>query len=65
LSKLYLNLRDLDKVVELYRKSPDVNQRLLDAFLEAGMRKNDADLICEGLEKFVEIKRKPHNRVLK
>jgi hypothetical protein len=32
-------MRELDKVVELYRKSPEVNKMLLNSFMEAGMRK--------------------------
>ena len=53
-------MREFDKVVELYRKSPSVNQRLADTFLETGLRMADSDLICEALDKFVEIDRKPH-----
>jgi hypothetical protein len=60
-------LRELDKVVELYKKSPGVNKMLATSYLEAGMRMGEtgSDIICEALEKFIEIDHKPHPRVLK
>jgi len=65
LAKLQLNIRELDKVVELYRKTPQVNKMILGSFMEAGLRKEDSDIVCEALEKFVEIGHEPHPRVLK
>ena len=69
LSKLYLNLRDLDKVVELFDKSQEAGlkpiRNLCQCFLEAGLRKQDTELIIHALTKFIEIKQEPHHRVLK
>ena len=49
LSKLYLNLRELDKVVELFDKSQEAGlkpvNKLLACFLEAGLRKQDTSII--------------------
>lgn len=67
LAKLNLNLRELDKAIELCRKSPTVTVRILEVLLECGLRKekDGSDIICEALEKYVEIKRKPNKFLLK
>ncbi len=58
---------ELDKVIELYKKSSNVkpNKMLLNTALEAGMRKQDADFIYEIIKKYVELKIEPHQRQLK
>ena len=64
LSKMYLEMRDLDKVVDLFDKSQAAKLRpirmLVESFLEAGLRKQDTALIIHALSKFVEIKQEPH-----
>ena len=64
-----MNLRDLDKVVELFDKSQEAGlkpiRNLCQCFLEAGLRKQDTELIIHALTKFIEIKQEPHHRVLK
>ena len=66
---MYLNLRDLDKVIDLYRQSQEKGfvptWRLVSNYLEAGMRKEDSAVIIDGLQKFVEIEMDPHHKVLK
>ena len=68
LTKLYLNLRDLDMVKSLYRKMKKQgltpNQMLLNNALEAGMRSDDADIIYDSLLDFIDIKRDPHRRLV-
>ena len=69
LSKLYLDMRELDKVVDLFDKSQAAGLRpirsLASSYLEAGLRKQDTEIIIHALSKFLEIKQEPHDRVLK
>ena len=68
LTKLYLNLRDLEKVIELYRKSIEAGHRptwrLLMNYLEASMRLTDSNLIINALEKFTELELTPKPQML-
>ena len=49
LMRLYMTQRDLDKVIDLYRKTEEANikpiYKIMSYFLEAGMRKEDSALI--------------------
>ena len=69
LAKLYLKLRDLDKVVELYNTCLESGYqpkyKLVSHYLEAGLRKEDSELIYDGLKKFHELGLVPHQYVLK
>ena len=69
LAKLHLNLRDLDKVVELFDKHDEAGlipiRSMAHSYLEAGLRKKDTEIILHALSKFIEIKQEPHERVLK
>ena len=69
LSKLHLQTRDLDKVIAMFDQSQEKGLqptwRLLSNFLEAGLRKNDPEIIIHALTKFVEQKLEPHPRALK
>ena len=62
-------MRDLDKVVDLFDKSQAAGLRpirdLVSSYLEAGLRKQDTEIIIHALSKFMEIKQEPHDRVLK
>ena len=53
----------------MYRKCNESNIKpnklLLNTVLEAGMRKQDSDLIYEVMSQFLEIKQEPHPRQLK
>ena len=69
LAKLYLNTRDLDQVIKLFQKSQEVGlkpvAKLAHCYLEAGIRKEDTELIMHGLHQFLKIGLEPHHRVLK
>ena len=69
LSAVYLKLRELDKVIELYDKSQEKGlkptYKLISQYLEAALRKEDSELIYKGLSKFADIGLTPHHRVLK
>lgn len=69
LMRLFLTTRDLDKVLEIYRKyEADFEKpiyKCMKVFLEVAMRKKDANLIQEALERFDEHGLVPHPRVLK
>ena len=62
-------MRDLDKVVELFDKSQEAGLKpirsIASSYLEAGLRKEDPEIIIHALTKFIEIKQEPHERVLK
>jgi len=69
LARLYLDLRDMEKVVELFDKSQEAGlkpvNKLLASYLEAGLRKQSTETIIHALTKFKEIGQVPHHRVLK
>lgn len=69
LAKLHLNLRDLDKVVEIFDKQDALGLKpirsLAHSYLEAGLRKENTEIIIHALTKFMEIKQEPHDRILK
>lgn len=58
---MYLNLADYQMVKSMYKKlkseSLTPNQMYLNSVLEAAMRTDDADVIYDALNDFVEIKR--------
>ena len=62
-------MRDLDKVIDLFDKSQAAGLKpirsLVSSYLEAGLRKQDTEIIIHALSKFLEIKQEPHDRVLK
>lgn len=66
---MQLNLRDLDQVVRLFDKSQEAGlkpiNKLVGSYLEAGIRKQNTELIIHALTKFIEIGQEPHHRVLK
>lgn len=68
LSKMYLNLSDYEMVKTLYKslKSENIqpNQFYLNTVLEASMRTDDADIVYNSLQDFLEIKREPHYRLV-
>ena len=68
LTKLYLNLNELDKVVELYYKSIEAGHtptwRLMTNFLVASIKKTDPNLITEALQKFSELEMSPKPQLL-
>jgi hypothetical protein len=55
---MYLNMLDLDKVIELYKKCLDAkitpNKLMLNTVLEAGLRKEDSDIVYDVLTSYVE-----------
>lgn len=69
LTKMYLNMLDLEKVIELYRKCLAAkiapNKLMLSTVLEAGLRKEDSDVVYDVLTSYVELKQEPHIRQLK
>ena len=69
ITKMYLNMLELDKVIELYRKCLDAkitpNKLMLSTVLEAGLRKEDSDIVYDVLTSYVELKQEPHIRQLK
>ena len=56
---MQLNLRDLDQVVRLFDKSQEAGlkpiNKLVGSYLEAGIRKQNTELIIHALTKFIEI----------
>lgn len=69
LAKLYLDKRELDKVVELFDRSQEAGlkpvNKMLTCYLEAGLRKQDTSIIIHALTKYKEAEQEPHHRVLK
>jgi len=69
LAKFYLNTRDHDQVVRLFDKSQEAGlnpiRSLVSSYLEAGLRKQNTEIIIHALTKFIEIGQEPHQRVLK
>ena len=65
---MYLNLADYDMVKNMYKKLKSENlapnQMYLNSVLEASMRTDDADIIYDALNDFVNIKREPHKRLI-
>jgi len=61
--------RDHDKVIELFDKSQEAGLKIINklaaSYLEAGLRKQDTEVIIHALSKFKEIGQEPHHRVLK
>ena len=60
LTKMYLNMLELDKVIDLYKKCLDAkiypNKLMLNTVLEAGLRKEDSDLVYDVLTIYVDTK---------
>ena len=65
---MFWDIRELPKVFELYHKMKDVNVKpnkmICGYVLQAAMKKQNTAMTIEVLEKFIEIKHEPDNRLL-
>ena len=65
---MYLNMADYEMVKMLYKNLKDEgitpNQLYLDTVLEASLRTDNADVIYDALNDFINIKREPHRRLV-
>ena len=68
LSKMYLTMADYERVKTLYKNlklaGVKPNQLYLDSVLEASLRTDNADIIYDALQDYLEIKREPHRRLI-